>query len=186
MFYLGRTQGQQSISKKDGVYYREYLNVVDIKKVPLTKKYNAGDIIINNLQRIIYLGKFYKHIEANRNSNRYDDKPRITLKQLDKKNMETNHLYAHIRDDGSAYIHLEENKKGGRVVDSIDDNRIQELINQEIEYIVSRITIQRNGMDYWHIQTYISDYLALKGIEDKNVALGELKKIVEPGILNES
>ena len=186
MFYLGRTQGQQSIAKEDSEYYKEYLESVETKKTPLTKKYNRGDVIVNNLQKYVYIGSFTKSIKADIKTD-YRSSKDTKLVIREEKPFEV-HGYIYIEDMDNPLsekitFYTEPVKKGGRVIGKVNEENINIGIKSRIDFILSRFDeLNKNAQDkyshyFWSIDSYLEEYFCINGIIDINKALEEIKKI---------
>ncbi len=190
LFYLGRSQGQQSVAKKDGVYYKEYLESIEVKKSPLTKKYTSGDVIINNLTTYIYLGEYKHDIRVNQSNN--NSTVKCTIEKKDKPHYA--HYYmlikkidtTYVDDNDRLYIFSDNTKKGGRVIGNINKAKTDEYMERHKKDLFNRlkkkiaeVKVINNpyASNYWSLHRYVEEHFAIKGIYDIESASKEIKEL---------
>jgi hypothetical protein len=168
-FYLGRSQGQQSVSKKDGAYYKDFIEQSKIKKTSLTNKYNIGEMILNRSEEYIYLGEFLSYYQSYYGDDSYiirRAKPPVkkylyctfvTTKELTKK----------------PFFRFDDKKIGGRVFDKVSNEKVDNLIDKAKtefkENLEKRIKYNRESRENkWYSYEFylLLEYLTVNQIKD--------------------
>lgn len=181
-FYLGRTNAQQSIARKDSLYYNEYIELTSVKKNPLTKNYKIGNEIINNREEYIYVGPFISYIEVElygRRSHR-DSTGVDTAIKLKKKSKPVEQFAYARKDDSfrdgfyySAYL----KKMGGRIIDDTELEPLNIHVTQRLSKIKDYVLKKLKEKDYWYIESSLDEYFMYKGISDIDVAIKDLEEL---------
>jgi hypothetical protein len=179
-YYLGRTNGQQSIARKGSTYYNEYLEVIETKKQPLTKNYKVGNIIINKREEYMFIGEFPSHIKATvpDSGSYFSREVLISLSKNKKPTMRYFYLRKGYRketfEDG--YIVSYDNKIGGRISDDTVIREKNPHMLKYFQYLKEKLLTWENR-NFYYTQDYLRDYFAVRGITEIEDAVKEMTKL---------
>lgn len=181
-FYLGRTNAQQSIARKNSLYYNEYIELTSVKKSPLTKNYKIGNTIINNREEYIYVGPFVSYIEVElygRRSHKDSTGMESAIKLRKKLKPVEQFSYAMKRTEreDSFYYSEQLKKMGGRIIDDTELEPLNIYVTQRTSEIKDYLLKRLKEKDYWYIESYLDEYLMYKGITEVDVAIKELEEL---------
>lgn len=181
-FYLGRTNAQQSIARKDSLYYNEYIELTSVKKSPLTKNYKIGNTIKNNRDEYIYVGPFVSYVEVElhgRRSHRDLSGPDTAIKLRKKPDPVEKFSYAMKFAGREDSFHYSEQlkKMGGRIIDDTELEPLNIHVTRRIAVIKDYLLKRLEEKDYWLIEYYLEEYLMYKGIDEIDAAVKELEEL---------
>lgn len=181
-FYLGRTDGQQSIAKKDSLYYKEYIELADIKKIPLTKNYKIGDKIINDGDEYIYVGPFMSYIEADFNDLKgdFNDLKGTNIVIILKKRITPVEKFLYAKKSWiSENMFCKEllKKMGGRINGKIELESLNKLMIQIISDLKNTLIRDIRSSNNYFMYSELNNYLLYKGINEIDDAVKELKEL---------